>query len=117
MDTDADCHIAFRHQGSSLCEIICLWMLGIIRGEVAVGGSGHDNSKASVFKQLFKSHCNTQVDILFHDAGGGNLTRITSTMCWLLFTQIVICIPQYIWGVRNVLRLDSLFLQVLTVNA
>ena len=24
---------------------------------------------ASVFKQLFKSHCNTQVDILFHDAG------------------------------------------------
>lgn len=25
--------------------------------------------------------------------------------------------PQYIWGVRNVLRLDSLFLQVLTVNA
>lgn len=64
MDTDADCHIAFRHQGSSLCEIICLWMLGIIRGEVAVGGSGHDNSKASVFKQLFKSHCNTEVDIL-----------------------------------------------------
>ena len=55
-------------------------MLGIIRGEVAVGGSGHDNSKASVFKQLFKSHCNTQVDILFHDAGGGNLTGITSTM-------------------------------------
>lgn len=83
MDTDADCHIAFRHQGSSLCEIICLWMLGIIRGEVAVGGSGHDNSKASVFKQLFKSHCNTEVDILFHDAGGGNLTGITSTMCWL----------------------------------
>ena len=83
MDTDADCHIAFRHQGSSLCQIICLWMLGIIRGEVAVGGSGHDNSKASVFKQLFKSHCNTEVDILFHDAGGGNLTGITSTMCWL----------------------------------
>ena len=55
-------------------------MFGIIRGEVAVGGSGHDNSKASVFKQLFKSHCNTQVDILFHDAGGGNLTGITSTM-------------------------------------
>ena len=51
-------------------------MLGIIRGEVAVGGSGHDNSKASVFKQLFKSHCNTEVDILFHDAGGGNLTGI-----------------------------------------
>lgn len=79
--------LLFRHQGSSLCQIICLWMLGIIRGEVAVGGSGHDNSKASVFKQLFKNHCNTQVDILFHDAGGGNLTGITSTMARVYYNN------------------------------
>lgn len=87
MYTDADCHIASGHQGSSLCQIICLWMLGIIRGEITVGGSGHDNSKASVFKQLFKSHCNTQVDILFHDAGGGNLTGITSTMARVYYNN------------------------------
>ena len=37
--------------------------------------------------QLFKSHCNTEVDILFHDAGGGNLTGITSTMARVYYNN------------------------------
>ena len=70
-------------------------MLGIIRGEVAVGGSGHDNSKASVFKQLFKSHCNTQVDILFHDAGGGNLTGLLPPWPGSIITVELVFLPVF----------------------